>query len=225
MGELAVPVHDAAAAALDRGVMIFGGGSAAPTSIVQQVGLDGVARVIGNLPTARADLSAIAIGSSAIVLGGGASGELGRDVLVTEDGGHFRVVATLAIGVRYAAVTQTGGMIYVIGGAGKAGETADIQRIDIATGRVEVIGEMPNPISHSSAVVIAGRMFVVGGRSAGVAQDAIWQLDVVTGATQVVGRLPQAASDFAVAVMAGVGYAIGGETDVQIASIVAIVVA
>jgi hypothetical protein len=224
VGQLPVPVHDAAGVLLDGAVMIFGGGSGAPTSVVQLVDSSGIPRVIGNLPTARADLSAVAIGNSAFVLGGGASDVLPPEILATEDGVHFRVVATLAVAVRYAAVAETGGRIYVIGGAGAAGETPEIQRIDSATGEVEVIGRMPNPISHASAMVIDGRIFVVGGRSAGTAQDAIWQVDAVTGASHLVARLPQPASDFGLAVLGGVGYAIGGETETQVASIVAIFV-
>jgi hypothetical protein len=224
VGELAVPVHDAAGVVLDGAVMIFGGGSGAPTSVVQRFDPSGVTGVIGNLPTARADLGAVAIGNSAVVLGGGAFGVLPPEVLATEDGVQFRTVATLISAVRYPAVAETGGRIYVIGGEGASGETSDIQRIDLATGEVEVIGLMQNPISHASAMVIGGRIFVVGGRSAGTAQDAIWQVDAVTGASRLVARLPQPASDFSLAVVGRVGYAIGGETDTQVASIVAIVV-
>ena len=224
VGELAVPVHDAAGALLDGAVLIFGGGSGAPESVVQRVDSGGIARVIGNLPAARADLGAVAIGNSAIVLGGGVPGVLAPEVLATEDGVQFRVVATLLSAVRYPAVAETGGWVYLVGGEGATGETPDIQRIDLGTGEVEVIGRMPNPISHASAMVIGGRIFVVGGRSGGVAQDAIWQVDVVTGASRLVARLPQPASDFALAVVGRVGYAIGGETDTQVASIVAVVV-
>jgi hypothetical protein len=224
MGAMGLPVHDAAGVALDGAVMIFGGGSRAPESVVQRVDPDGVARLVGNLPAARADLGAVAIGNSAIVVGGGVPGVLAPEVLATEDGVQFRVVATLLSPVRYPAVTESGGRIYVVGGDGAAGETADIQRIDLATGEVEVIGRMRNPVSHASAMVISGRIFVVGGRSAGAAQDAIWQVDPVTGASRLVARLPQPASDFALAVVGRVGYAIGGETDTLVASIVAIVV-
>ena len=224
LGQLAVPVHDAAGVMLAGAVMIFGGGSGAPESVVQRVDPSGIARVIGNLPAARADLGAVAIGNSAMVLGGGAFGLLPPEVLATEDGVQFRIVATLLSAVRYPAVAETGGWIYVIGGEGEAGETADIQRIDLATGEVEVIGRLPNPISHASAMVIGGRIFVVGGRSAGSAQDAIWQVDAVTGDSHLVARLPQPASDFALAVLGRVGYAIGGETDALVDSIVAIVV-
>jgi hypothetical protein len=224
VGELAVPVHDAAGVVLDGAVMIFGGGSASPESVVQRVDSNGVARAIGNLPAARADLGAVAIDSSAIVLGGGAFGVLAPEVLATEDGVQFRIVATLLSAVRYPAVAAAGGAILVIGGEGVSGETLDIQRIDVATGEVEVIGHMPSPISHASAMVIGGRIFVVGGRSAGIAQDAIWQVDAVTGASRLVARLPQPASDFALAVFGRVGYAIGGETDTPVDSIVAIVV-
>ena len=224
LGELAVPVHDAAGVAFGGGVTIFGGGSGAPTAAVQHIDSEGLARVIGNLPTPRADLSAVAIGDSAFVLGGGASGLLAPQILATDDGVEFRVVATLHSANRYAAVAETGGRVYLIGGEGAAGETAEIQRFDPATGEVEVIGQMPNPISHASAIVLDGRIFVVGGRSGGIAQDAIWQIDALTGASRLAGRLPEPVSDFALAVVGGVGYAIGGETDKPVASIVEIVV-
>jgi hypothetical protein len=224
LGRLAVPVHDAAGVALNGAILIFGGGSSAPTSVVQRVDSNGTARAIGNLPSPRADLSAVVVGSSAVVIGGGASGVAAPGVLAADDGVHFRVVATLVVPVRYAAVAEVGGLIYVIGGAGAAGDRAEIQRIDLATGKVEVIGRMPKAISHASAMVIDGRIFIVGGRSAGVAQDGIWRLDAATGATQLVARLQQPVSDFALAVLGGVGYAIGGETNTQITSIVAIVV-
>jgi hypothetical protein len=224
LGRLAVPVHDAAGVALNGATLIFGGGSGAPTSVVQRVDSNANSRVIGNLPSARADLSAAVVGRSAFVIGGAASGVAVPAILATEDGVHFRVLATLVVPVRYGAVAETGGRIYVIGGAGAAGERTEIQQIDPATGAVAVIGRMPKPISHASAMVIGGRLFIVGGRSAGTAQDGIWQVDPSTGMTQLVARLPQPVSDFALAVVGGVGYAIGGETDTQITSIVAIAV-
>ncbi len=223
LGALAVPVHDAAGVAVGGATLIFGGGNTAPVSVVQRIDSSAVASVVGNLPAPRADLSAVSIGNSAIVIGGGASGVLDRQILATEDGVHFRVMAKLLAGVRYAAVAESGGLIYVIGGVGAAGERTDIQRIDPATGKVDVIGRMPQPISHASAIVTGGRMLVVGGRSAGKAQDAIWQVDVDTGTTHLVGRLPQPVSDFATAVIGGTGYVIGGETSTQVATMVSIV--
>jgi len=221
-GHLVVRVHDAAGVALGDRTLIFGGGSAAPSSVVQEVDSSGAARVIGKMPSARADLSAVTVGNAAIVIGGAASGVLDRRVLETEDGIHFRTVATLASGVRYAAVAQSGGRIYLIGGIGAAGERAEIERIDPSSGSVDVIGRTDQPISHASAIVIGGRLLLVGGRSEGKAQDGIWQVDLDTGATHLVGHLPQPVSDFSVAVLDGTGYLIGGETTTQIASIVAI---
>ena len=224
VGALAVPVHDAGGVAVGSAMLIFGGGNAAPVSVVQRIDSSGVARVVGHLPSARADLAAVSLGSSAIVIGGGAFGVLDRPILLTEDGAHFRVLATLLVGVRYAAVAEAGGLIYVIGGVGAAGDRTEIQRIDPATGRVDLMGRMPEPISHASAMVIGGRLLVVGGRSAGKAQDAIWQVDLGTGTSHLVARLPQPVSDVATAVIDGTGYVIGGETDTQVASIVSIVV-
>lgn len=224
VGQLAVPVHDAAGVAVGGTFFVLGGGSTAPVSVVQQIDSNGVSHVIGHLPATRADLSAVSIGSSAIVVGGGASGLLDRRVLATEDGIHFRVLGTLQVGVRYAAVAEIGGLIYVIGGVGPAGDRTEIQRIDPATGAVTVIGNMPESISHASAIIIGGRMLVVGGRHGGQPQDTIWQLDVATGMTHLAGRLPRPISDFATAVIGGTGYLIGGEITAPVASIVSIVV-
>ena len=224
VGHLADAVHDAAGVALGGATLIFGGGSVAPTSAVQRIDASGVGERIGNLPAARADLSAVVVGSSALVIGGGASGLLDRRVLATEDGVHFHTLATLVAGVRYAAVAEVGGLIYVIGGVGAAGDRTEIQRIDPTNGRVTVVGRMPRPISHASAMVIDGRLLVVGGRSAGKAQDAIWQVDQRTGTARLVAHLPQPVSDFAVAVIGKTGYLIGGETGTQIATIVSIVI-
>jgi len=154
VGHLAVPVHDAAGVALEGATLIFGGGNAVPRSVVQRIDSSAVGRVVGNLPAARADLGAVTIGNSAIVIGGGASGVLDRQVLATMDGVQFRVLATLVAGVRYPAVAEEGGLIYVIGGAGATGDETDIQRIDPVTGKTDVIGRMPQPISHASAMVI-----------------------------------------------------------------------
>ena len=223
IGALAVPVHDAAGVALGGGSWIFGGGNSAVVSAVQRIDAGAVGSVVGHLPAARADLSAVSIGASAFVIAGGVSGALDRRVLATEDGAHFRVVATLLQGVRYAAVAEAGGLIYVIGGVGAGGDRTDIQRVDPATGAVDLIGQMPNPISHASAIARDGRILVIGGRSAGKPQDAIWQVVVGTGATRPVGRLPRPLSDFAIAEDAGTIYVIGGETSTQVASIVSLV--
>lgn len=223
IGALAVPVHDAAGVALGGASWIFGGGNTAVVSAVQRIDSSAVGRVVGHLPAARADLSAVSIGASAFVIAGGASGALDRRVLATEDGAHFRVVATLLNGVRYAAVAEAGGLIYVIGGVGAGGDRTDIQRVDPATGKVDLIGQMPAPISHASAIVRDGRILVIGGRSGGKPQDAIWQIAVGTGATSLVGRLPRPLSDFAIAEVAGTIYVIGGETSTQVASIVSLV--
>ena len=224
VGHLAVAVHDAAGVALGGATLVFGGGSQVPTSAVQRIESSGVAQRIGSLPAARADLSAVVVGSSAIVVAGGASGLLDRRILATEDGVHFHPLATLIVGVRYAAVAEVGGLIYVIGGAGAGGDRTEIQRIDPVSGKVDEIGRMPRPISHASAMVIGGQLLVAGGRSAGKAQDAIWQVDASTGTATLVAHLPQPVSDFAVSVIGNTGYLIGGETGTQIASIVTIVI-
>lgn len=223
IGSLVVPVHDAAGTVLGGGALIVGGGNSVPVRAVQLVDSTGTARLVGQLPSARADLGAAAFGGSALVIGGAASGVLDREILVTVDGARFQVLGKLLAGVRYAAITEAGGQIYVIGGVGAAGDTEDIRVVDPVTGAVRLLGRLPAPLSHATALVLGGRILVVGGRTAGKPQDAIWQIDSETGAADLVGHLPEAVSDVAGAVIDETAYLIGGETTTQVATMVAIV--
>lgn len=220
-GRLASAVHDAGGALLAGTPMVFGGGNVVPEATVQRFRA-GQGAVVGQLPRARADLVAVAIGAATLVVGGGTPARLDRAVLSTTDGSHFETVATLMVGARYAAAAAVGGMIIAAGGTDGAHDLADIQLVDPATGSVRMLGRLPHGLSHAMAIVIAGRILIAGGRSGGVAQDAIWEVDPVSGAVSLAGRLPQAVSDAAVVTVGDVGYLIGGERSAIVTSIVSI---
>ncbi|MEO8250897.1 MAG: hypothetical protein ABI578_00280 [Chloroflexota bacterium] len=210
-GALAAPVHDAGAASTSALALIFGGGNAAPSGVVQLV--DGISgsTIVGHLPMPRADLSAVAIGDQLVVAGGGTPATRDRRVLTTTDGIHFQTVATLSIGVRYAAVVAVAGLVYVIGGSTPGGDEAAIQTVDPRSGVVRVIGQLPHGLSHASALELGGQLLILGGRTAGQLQDELWRLDPATGAVVALDPLPYAVSDAASAVVDGVGYLFGGE--------------
>jgi hypothetical protein len=221
VGHLAQAVHDAGGAIVGGSPMVFGGGNLVPGRVVQRAG-PGAGAVVGSLPVARADLSAVDMAGRAFVIGGGTPARLDPAVLVTTDGIHFKAFATLLAGVRYPAVAVADGFILAIGGTDGTRDVADIQLIDPATGSVRVIGHLPDGLSHAAALVVGRHLLVAGGRSGGIAQDTIWEIDPVTGNAIRAGRLPAAVSDAAAIVVNGVGYLIGGETDTLVASIVSI---
>ena len=216
-GSLATPVHDACGAVLGGHAFVFGGGSSTTVSAVQERG-SGSSRVVAHLPEARSDSSSAVLNGTAYVVGGFDGHRMVTDVLATTDGLHFRVLAHLRQGVRYAAVAAAGHWLFVVGGAlatteGTAsGAQSDlIQRVDVQTGRVAIAGHLPRPIAHATAVTLDGNVLVIGGRHGTTATRDI-TLVSPTGSTRVVGALPRALSDAAVTVVSHTAYVIGGET-------------
>ena len=216
-GALTTPVHDACGALVAGKALVFGGGAATTVSAVQQW-QSTRSRRVASLPQPRSDSSSAVLGATAYVVGGFDGHRMVTDVLATNDGVHFRVVAHLRQGVRYAAVAATGHWLLVIGGAlatteGTAtGAQSDlIQRVDVRTGRVDVAGHLPRPLAHATAVTLGGLVLVVGGRHGTTAsRDISW----VSGAgfQRNVGLLPHALSDAAVAVVGDTAVVVGGET-------------
>ena len=217
VGSLATAVHDASGALVSGQPFVFGGGAATGVSAVQQWGSTS-SHQVASLPEPRSDSSCASLGGTAYVAGGFDGHRLLTDVLATTDGRHFRVVAHLRQGVRYAAVAAVDHWLLVIGGAlattegtATGAQTALIQRVDVRTGRVDVVGHLPRPIAHATAVTLGGLVLVVGGRHGTAAtHDIAWVSP--TGVSRVVGALPRALSDAAVTVVGNTAYVIGGET-------------
>ena len=216
-GALATPVHDACGAVLGGHAFVFGGGSSTTMSAVQEW-QSGSSRVVAHLPEPRSDSSCAVSNGTAYVAGGFDGHRMVTDVLATTDGRHFRVVAHLRQGVRYAAVAAAGQSLFVVGGAlatteGTAnGAQSDlIQRVDLASGRVDVAGHLPRPLAHATAVALGGLVLVVGGRHGTTASRDISWISA-KGFERNVGRLPQALSDAGVAVVGDTAVVVGGET-------------
>src|SRR5690242_18303050 len=69
-GALSAPLHDAAAATLGSTTLVFGGGALATVDTVEALAPGRRARIIGQLPSPRSDVSAVTIAGRAFVLGG-----------------------------------------------------------------------------------------------------------------------------------------------------------
>ncbi len=211
-GTLASGVHDAGGAVVSGVGYVFGGGNSASTSVVQALQPGTVARLAGNLPTARADLSVAAAGPEAIVVGGLNGTSPARTVLATHDGSTFRPVAELASPVRYAAVAVVGDFLYVFGGEWSASPFTAIERITLSSGKVDVVGKLPQGLSHAVAITLGGEIWLLGGLSQGHTSAQILRFDPGSATVSNAGTLPEAVSDAGVAVVNGTGYLIGGET-------------
>jgi hypothetical protein len=210
-GQLPVGVHDAGGAVVNRRDLLFGGGSTAVTSAVQDVTPGSTAAVISHLPQPRADLVAISDGSTGYVLGGFDGSQGSTIILRTGDGMTYAVAGVLPVSVRYPAVAFSGGSIWLFGGEHAGQQVSDVQRIDLATGHGSVAGQLPRPLAHAGAFTLGGAIFVAGGRSGATATDTVMRFDPATVRFTAAGHLPGARSDFGVAVVTGTAYLVGGE--------------
>jgi outer membrane protein assembly factor BamB len=239
-GSLAAPVHDAAAAAIGRSTVVFGGGSPDTVATVQSVPTPSVppastpaGAAVGQLPAPRSD-PAVAVlpgpggsraGTRTYIVGGYDGTNYLPDVLGTVDGTHFTRVASLPVPVRYPAVVAAAGKLFAFGGetpspGSTTAATDDIQVIDPASGRATVVGHLPQALYGASAFVIGGTVYVAGGQApGGITLTAIEAFVPATGRVLNAGLLPQADA-FAGSATIGsgrgaVGYMVGGEVASQ----------
>jgi len=210
-GHLAAATHDAAGASLGGQMYLFGGGTAASVPTVQAFAAGTDAAVVGQLPAARSDASGVTAGPAAYLIGGYDGSRWDPQVLATQDGKNFRVVARLPVPVRYAAVTAAGGDIWVFGGQTPSGATNAIQRISPATGQTSVVGHLLVPLQGATAIVLDGQIYVAGGVAAGASSPMVYRFDPATSSVSAAGQLPVPVAYAAGAVASGVGYLIGGE--------------
>lgn len=217
VARLAAATHDAAGAVLGGHAFLFGGGTATSVPTVQAFtsgsglvsGED--AAVVGRLPVARSDASAVTAGTAAYVIGGYDGASLIPQVLATTDGRRFRVVARLPVPVRYPAVAAGAGVIWVFGGQTASGATDVIQRINPATGAAAVVGHLPQPLQGAAGIVLDGQVYVAGGAAAGLTSSMVYRFDPATSSVTAVGHLPVPVAYAAAATSGDVGYLIGGQ--------------
>jgi hypothetical protein len=210
-GQLAEPLHDASAAELGGRVLVFGGGSASELDTVEELAPPAPAKIVAHLPGTRSDLSAIAVGSTAYLLGGYDRVAPTPVALKTGDGIHFTTAAHLPVAFRYAAVAAIGSRIYTFGGmTADGGDSSAVQMLDTVSGRASLVGRLPRAISHASAVTLGGRVYVLGGRAEGTALRQIVSFDPASGTLHGAGELPHPVTNAAAATAGGTGFLIGG---------------
>ncbi|HEX3242259.1 MAG TPA: PQQ-binding-like beta-propeller repeat protein [Solirubrobacterales bacterium] len=215
VGSLVEPLHDAAAVRLGTRVLIFGGGQEASTSAVQSLsipaaGAAATAIAAGTLPTPRSDLSAVAIGDTAYILGGYDGNSPLSSILATTNGSAFSRVGGLPVPARYLAAAALGGRVYAFGGETASGAPTDaIRAFDPRSGSAQVVGHLPVAVAHASAVALDGALFLLGGETQTGPTTAIWRFEP-GGSVAAAGRLPRPIANGAAVLSGGSAYLLGG---------------
>ncbi|MFI5040236.1 MAG: hypothetical protein ACHQNA_00050 [Acidimicrobiales bacterium] len=220
-GTLAVATHDAAATSAPAGTLVFGGGEATTIDTVQAYTAGGT-HVVGHLPRPRSDVVAANVDGHAYVLAGfdGTTGQ--ADVLRTDDGVTFTVVARLPVPVRYPGIVTVGSVIYLLGGVVGGRSVDDIQAVDVAAGSARVVAHLPTPVSDAMAFTLRGSVFLAGGLTGGTPRAAIERVDLATGTETPAGALPAPVADAGVGQVGDTAYLIGGEGPGRLSSILAV---
>jgi hypothetical protein len=212
LGTVPEPFHDAAAGLIGTKLFIFGGGSSHSSSSVQSFDLTSrTGSVVAHLALPLSDVASAAIGGTIYLVGGYDDHSPRPEIYATTDGTHFRVAGRLPRGLRYPAVTASGGRLVIAGGtlASGAPSTA-IYAFDPASGQVHVLGQLATATAHASAVTLGGAVYVVGGvDAAGQTVPSATRVDVTAQkVTQLALDVPVA--DAAVAQVGSHAYLLGG---------------
>jgi hypothetical protein len=215
-GVLARSAHGSAAAAIGGKVFVFGG-SIATKAFAEIQEFDPATRtskVVGRLPSARTDFTAVTdpSGPMTYLVGGWDGKQPATQILSTLDGTTFQPVAALPEPVVDPAVVLAGSTIWVFGGSWNDVASASIQKIDIVGGNAQVVGKMSSPISNAMAFAIDGSVFLAGGKVDATRSSDVSHFDPATSTLTPVAKLPAGLSDSSVSVSGATAYLFGGLT-------------
>lgn len=232
---LPAPVHDAAGALIAGNYVVIGGGSVNSVSTVEAVpSAGGNGSVIGNLPQARSDCTAVTIGKTTVVVGGYNGTSADPTVLTTTNGSSYKTIASLKVPVRYAALAALGNYVYVFGGLAAEGSNigqpvSTIEQINLLSGSTSVVGSLPEPLEGAAAFVLNGHIYLAGGDTSTpggngstanlVSNTTVWAFQPGSG-FRAVATLPLGVSNAGVAVTGGAAWIVGGEHDGKTTAIV-----
>ncbi len=211
LGSLPVATHDAAGIEVAGRSVLVGGGTAVPAATVQSFA-GGAGTQAAPLGAPRADATGVSIGGIGYVVGGYDGPSYDPGVLATSDGQHFRIVASLAVPVRYPAAASVGGKIFVFGGATLTGSpVSTIQEVDLETRSSTVVGRLPVGLAGASAASFGKVILLAGGEGDAGTSSTIYAYVPASGKLLVAGKLPVPVAYAGSAVSDGRLFLIGGE--------------
>jgi hypothetical protein len=219
IGSLPEATHDAAGSFVGTTAVVLGGGAATPSSTVQGFSSPATGHsasstsVLGHLPQARADATAVQVGGVTYLIGGYNGPSMDPAVLSTTDGRTFHTVAHLPQPVRYAAAAVAGGKIYVFGGLASDGKAVStVQVIDPTAGTATLSpAHLQFPLSGAVATVLGSTIYLAGGSTGSAPSGEIWAFDPAHGTFLNAGHLVKPVAYAGSAVTGGRAYIVGGE--------------
>ena len=216
LGAVPEAFHDAAGAILADRLYVFGGGSSASSSAVQQFNLTShTARVVAQLPRPLSDLAAAKVGNTVYLIGGYDDHSPQREIYRTSNGTQFTLAAELPVGLRYPAVATIGTNIIIAGGNNTSGPTTAIYRYNTTTGKITLLGRLPQPLAHATAIALRGAIYVLGGIDAqGQTLGQVLKINPATG-TVTVAATVEPIADSAAASTGTTALFLGGERNGQ----------
>jgi len=168
------PRSNAAGVVVGDRLFVIGGSSRRddPTSVMASVEIfdtttgqwsDGPA-----LLTPRAALGAAVVNGTIYAVGGcDANSSVDRECVNTVEAlaadGKWTQLPPMQLAVKYAAVAELDGILYVVGGYGGSGEVPALQALIPAVQRWDILTGMPEGRERASAVSLGGLLYLIGG--------------------------------------------------------------
>jgi hypothetical protein len=213
VASLQTPVHDAAAVAEGTTLYVIGGGEAAPSPLVQAVSLNGEPPPPAvPLPMPLSDATGVDTPQGFMLVGGYTGSTFLDTVARWTPPGRLANLATLPVGLRYAAAAWYADRLIVAGGLTPAGPTAAVLAVNLATGRWTRWPPLPAPVYHAVLTVFDRHLVLVGGEVDGVPVRTVWIYDAGRRRWVPGPPLPTPTADGAAAVFQGHLWYLGGFT-------------
>ena len=161
---LSAPLQDAAATQFGKAsALLVGGLTAADTSsdAISVVG-GGGGHLLGRLPAALHDATAVELGRSAYLFGGGdGTGQLDR-ILRIDASGRVTIAGRLPAPSSDQVAAAVDGTAYVVGGF-TGTHWLDTIVAWRPGGSARVVGRLPTPVRYAAVTAAAGKLLIAGG--------------------------------------------------------------
>jgi YVTN family beta-propeller protein len=211
-GALPAPGQDAAGASAAGQAILLGGLTAADTSSDAIVAArPSAAHVIGQLPSARHDTAAVAIGRFVYLFGGGNGvSQLDEIVRVDPVTGRATVVGHLPAASSDSSAAEVGGTAYIVGGyTGTSWLDTIVAWRPGSSARV--VAHLPDALRYAAVGAAQGRIVIAGGSlENGTASRAVLDYRPAGNRVTRLGLLPLPTTHAAAAELGSAVYVIGG---------------
>lgn len=223
---LAAPLRDPAYAPLGGSRFVMLGGLDAADVSADGIEVADLHHVLhtATLPGPQHDAQGALLDGKVYVFGGGDTTELDHILSYDPGSGAVTPAGTLLAPQSDVAVTEAGGVGYIVGGFDGTTYLNTIVTWHPGAGPT-VVGRLPVGLRYAAVAVADGGLLVIGGSTPAAASDLVYRFDLTTHRVRTLGRLAHPVTHGEAATLGGFVYLIGGRgdsLDAQTAAIYAI---